>query len=187
MAEPWRVVVSGRVNAGKSSLVNALAGHARSLVSPRPGTTRDVIETAVVFDGWSVVLVDTAGLRDRDWEASGATERAGIARALAAAAAADLVVEVVEVGEPVPVPAALVVWSKADQWPGVVVPAGVIATSSRSGAGIVELIGAVIAQLIPEAGEPGLLNGAVPFLPRHLELLDRLLGADPAGQSPAIQ
>jgi hypothetical protein len=97
------------------------------------------------------------------------------------------VVEVVEVGEPVPEPAALVVWSKADQWPGVVVPAGVIATSSRSGAGIVELIGAVIAQLIPEAGEPGLLDGAVPFLPRHLELLDRLLGADPAGQSPAIQ
>jgi tRNA modification GTPase len=146
-----------------------------------------VIETAVVLGGWSVVLVDTAGLRDRDSEASGATERAGIARALAAAAAADLVVEVVEVGEPVPEPAGLVVWSKADQWPGVVVPAGVIATSSRSGAGIVDLVGAVIAQLIPEAGEPGLLDGAVPFLPRHLELLDRLLGADPGGQSPAIQ
>ena len=81
LAEPWRVVVSGRVNAGKSSLVNVLAGHARSLVSPRPGTTRDVIETAVVLGGWSVVLVDTAGLRDRDSEASGATERAGIARA----------------------------------------------------------------------------------------------------------
>jgi len=187
LAEPWRVVVSGRVNVGKSSLVNVLAGHARSLVSPRPGTTRDVIETAVVLDGWSVVLVDTAGLRDRDSEASGATERAGIARALAAAAAADLVVEVVEVGEPVATPAGLVVWSKADLWPGVVVPAGVIATSSRSGAGIVDLVAAVMAHLVPEAGEPGLLDGAVPFLPRHLELLDRLVGAEPAGDSPAIQ
>ncbi|MEN9666572.1 MAG: tRNA modification GTPase MnmE [Planctomycetota bacterium] len=186
LAEPWRVVVSGRVNAGKSSLVNALAGHARSLVSPRPGTTRDVIETAVVFSGWSVVLVDTAGLRDRDSEASGATERAGIARARAAAAAADLVVEVVEVGEPVPAPAGLVVWSKADLWPGVVVPAGVIATSSRSGAGILDLVAAVIAQLVPEAEEPGLLDGAVAFLPRHLELIDRLVGAESAGESPAI-
>ena len=132
-------------------------------------------------------LVDTAGLRDRDSEASGATERAGITRALAAAAAADLVVEVVEVGEPVATPAGLVVWSKADLWPGVVVPAGVIATSSRSGAGIVDLVGAVVAHLVPEAGEPGLLDGAVPFLPRHLELLDRLVGAEPAGESAAIR
>ena len=181
------------MNSGKSSLVNALAGHARSLVSPLPGTTRDVVETRVVLEGWSVVLVDTAGLRDRDAEASGATERAGIARARAAAATADLVIRVVEVGEVVEVgasePAAggLVVWSKADLRPGLVVPPEILATSSHSGAGIAELVGAMIARLVPENGEPGLLDGAVPFLPRHLELLERTVGVDPAGERPVLQ
>jgi tRNA modification GTPase len=102
-AKPWRVVVTGAVNVGKSSLVNALAGHARSLVSPQPGTTRDVIETQLVLGGWSVVLVDTAGFREASDPASGATERAGIARAVAAAGAADLVIRVDDSGaEPPP-------------------------------------------------------------------------------------
>ena len=54
LVRPWRVVLAGSVNAGKSSLVNALAGHARSIVSPEPGTTRDLLETRVVLDGWEV-------------------------------------------------------------------------------------------------------------------------------------
>ncbi|NBP82044.1 hypothetical protein EBU58_15305, partial [bacterium] len=58
---PWRVVLRGVVNAGKSSLVNALAGYARSLVSPLAGTTRDLVETRLVLDGWEIELVDTAG------------------------------------------------------------------------------------------------------------------------------
>ena len=92
LTRPWRVVVAGEVNAGKSSLVNALAGHARSIVSAEPGTTRDVLETRVVLDGWEIDLVDTAGLRD---EPAGPTEAAGIARARAAADTADLVLRVV--------------------------------------------------------------------------------------------
>jgi tRNA modification GTPase len=81
------------VNAGKSSLVNALAGYARSIVSAEPGTTRDAVTTRLVLGGWEIDLVDTAGLREPD-EAASATERAGIERALAAAADADLVLQV---------------------------------------------------------------------------------------------
>ena len=179
LTEPWRVVVTGRVNVGKSSLVNALAGHARSLVSPLPGTTRDVIETHLVLAGWSVVLVDTAGLRAAGDRASGATERAGIARALSATETADLVVRVVETGESVAKPDGLLVWSKADLQPTCAVPANVIATSSRTGAGLGTLVAAVMAKLVPEADEPGLLDGAVPFLPRHLEALNRVMAGEP--------
>ncbi len=179
LGEPWRVVVTGPVNVGKSSLVNALSGHARSLVSPQPGTTRDVIETRLVLGGWSVVLVDTAGLRDAGDSASGATERAGIARALAATEAADLVIRVVEIGETPPKPDGLVVWSKTDLQPTWAVPAGVIATSSRTGAGLETLVAAVLARLVPEADEPGLLDGAVPFLPRHLDVLNRVIAGEP--------
>ncbi len=93
LVKPWRVVVSGPVNAGKSSLVNALAGFSRSIVSAEPGTTRDVLETRIVLDGWEIDLIDTAGLREPD-EVASATERAGIERALAAAVTADLVLQV---------------------------------------------------------------------------------------------
>jgi tRNA modification GTPase len=91
LMDPWRVVVSGPVNAGKSSVVNALAGYSRSIVSAEPGTTRDVVTTRLVLGGWEIDLIDTAGLREPD-EATSATERAGIERAIAAAANADVVV-----------------------------------------------------------------------------------------------
>ena len=70
LVKPWRVVVSGPVNAGKSSLVNALAGFSRSIVSAEPGTTRDVLETRIVLDGWEIDLIYTAGLREPDEVAS---------------------------------------------------------------------------------------------------------------------
>jgi tRNA modification GTPase len=91
LVEPWRVVVSGPVNVGKSSVVNALAGYSRSIVSAEPGTTRDVVVTRLVLGGWEIDLIDTAGLREPE-AATSATERAGIERAIAAAANADLVV-----------------------------------------------------------------------------------------------
>jgi tRNA modification GTPase len=188
LAEPWRVVVTGPVNVGKSSLVNALAGHARSLVSPLPGTTRDVIETQLVLAGWKVVLVDTAGLRGAGDPASGATERAGIARAVAATGAADLIIRVDDTGTEPTLHDGLVVWSKADlQSLEQPVPDGVLVTSSRSGAGLGALVATVMAKLVPEADEPGLLDGAVPFLPRHVEALNRVMAGEPFDRGRLLQ
>ncbi len=61
LTRPWRVAVAGPPNVGKSSLMNALAGYQRSIVSPTPGTTRDVVTTRLAIDGWPVELADTAG------------------------------------------------------------------------------------------------------------------------------
>ena len=63
LTEPWRVAVVGPPNAGKSSLINALAGLQRSIVSATPGTTRDLVEVDIVFEGWTFRLVDTAGVQ----------------------------------------------------------------------------------------------------------------------------
>ena len=74
LTRPWSVVLAGRANVGKSSLMNALAGHRRSIVHPAPGTTRDAVTLGTAIDGWPVELCDTAGLR----EAEDALEQAGI-------------------------------------------------------------------------------------------------------------
>jgi tRNA modification GTPase len=169
LTRPWRVVLAGGVNAGKSSLVNAIAGHARSIVSEEPGTTRDVVETRLVLDGWEVDLVDVAGERD---DAEGPIERAGIARAVAARAEADLVLRVVpgdRPGQPLQdVPAhELLVLSKADM-ATIEPPAGAMVTSAVTGAGIERLIAAIVARLVPEQrDDPSLLAGAVPFTERQ--------------------
>lgn len=63
LTEPWQVVIAGRPNAGKSSLLNALLGFQRSITSEQPGTTRDVVTARTAIDGWPIELRDTAGLR----------------------------------------------------------------------------------------------------------------------------
>jgi len=177
LTEPWRVVLAGPVNAGKSSLVNALAGHARSIVSPEPGTTRDLVTTRVVLGGWEVELVDTAGTR-ADGAAESPTERAGIARARAAVGGADLVLRLAPAGEPPPEPAGgeLAVITKADLTAaGFTGPAGGLVTSAVTGQGLAELEEVITARLVPEdRDEPDLLAGAVPFTPRQVELIRRL-------------
>ncbi len=64
--EGLRVVIAGRVNVGKSSLLNALLRHARAIVTPIPGTTRDLIEESLEIEGIPIVAIDTAGLRATD-------------------------------------------------------------------------------------------------------------------------
>jgi tRNA modification GTPase len=88
------LVLAGRPNAGKSSLLNALLGVERALVTEVPGTTRDTIEAATDFLGWPVRLADTAGL----WEPSERVDRLGVEVSRRYLAAADLVLLCVEGG-----------------------------------------------------------------------------------------
>ncbi|GLK73319.1 tRNA modification GTPase MnmE [Ancylobacter dichloromethanicus] len=87
------IAIAGLPNAGKSSLINALAARDVAIVSDEPGTTRDLLEVSLDLDGHKVMLVDTAGLR----EAEGKVEAEGIRRARARIAEADLVLWVHDV------------------------------------------------------------------------------------------
>jgi tRNA modification GTPase len=89
------VVLAGAPNAGKSSLFNALLKRDRAIVTPVPGTTRDLLAEGAAFGGVPVTLVDTAGIR----EASDAVEREGVARAEASVASADVVVLVLDLAD----------------------------------------------------------------------------------------
>ncbi len=120
LVEGARVVLAGAPNAGKSSLMNALLGRERALVSPHPGTTRDTIEATLNLNGVPVTLVDTAGLRTAEAE----IEALGVQRARAELGIADLILFVVDSADLL-APAVevyrevadlphLVVWNKAD-------------------------------------------------------------------------
>jgi tRNA modification GTPase len=91
LREGLTVVLAGQPNVGKSSLLNALAGAERAIVTPVAGTTRDRIEQSIQIEGVPLHMVDTAGLRD-DAEAGDEVERIGIARSWEAIAAADAVI-----------------------------------------------------------------------------------------------
>src|ERR1700693_3082886 len=86
------VAIAGPPNAGKSTLLNRLARREAAIVSPYAGTTRDVIEVHLDLDGYPVTLLDTAGIRDSDEP----VEREGVRRARQRAAAADLVLWVID-------------------------------------------------------------------------------------------
>jgi tRNA modification GTPase len=128
----FEVAIVGQVNAGKSTLLNALAGREAAITSSRAGTTRDVIEVRMEIGGLAVTLIDTAGLRDADDE----IEQIGIERGRARAAAADLRIFLLsEPGEaPVGVEVGdIVVLSKADLW-------GLDGISAKTGLGVAGLL-----------------------------------------------
>lgn len=91
------VAIAGPVNAGKSSLLNRIARRDAAIVSPHAGTTRDVIEVHLDLDGYPVTLLDMAGIRD----SADPVEQEGMRRAKARAAAADLVLWVVDATAPI--------------------------------------------------------------------------------------
>jgi tRNA modification GTPase len=97
------VALVGPTNAGKSSLLNRLAGAERAIVDPEPGTTRDVVEVEIVLNGVPMRVSDTAGLRSDP----GRLEDMGITKAIAAALTADLVVVVLDGADPNLDPAAI--------------------------------------------------------------------------------
>jgi tRNA modification GTPase len=92
LTDGLHVVILGEPNVGKSSLLNALAGHERAIVTPIAGTTRDTLNERIEVDGLPLTLVDTAGLR----ETGDVVEREGVARAGREAERADLVLWVVD-------------------------------------------------------------------------------------------
>ena len=90
-----RLAIMGRPNVGKSSLLNALLGDERALVSPTPGTTRDPVDTELTFDGIPVVLIDTAGIR-RKSSSRDRLERYSLLRGISAMERADAVLLVID-------------------------------------------------------------------------------------------
>ena len=109
------MVIAGRPNAGKSTLINALAQRELAIVSPVAGTTRDVIETPLALDGIAMRFSDTAGLRG---EGADEIEAIGIDRAKAAVEGADILLWL---GSPKDVPAhprCITIAAQADRWSG---------------------------------------------------------------------
>lgn len=129
-----RVVIAGPPNAGKSSLLNVLAQRDAAITAATPGTTRDLIEAPTAIGGLPFLLIDTAGLRDSDDE----IETAGVARAHASIAVADLVLWL---GDPAEAPErarTILVQSKCDL-PGDP-REGAAQVSALTGQGIASLI-----------------------------------------------
>lgn len=175
--EGLHIAVLGPPNAGKSSLVNALAGRDVAIVSATAGTTRDVIEVRLNLSGYAVVLADTAGLR----AANDDVEAEGVRRALARAQNADLVLVLRDGARPdlpVELPENMVnrtleVWNKADlEWPR---PQDGWRISLKTGEGVdslIEAISTVARERLDQPGEAPALTRA-----RHREALGKVTDA----------
>ena len=190
LIDPWRVVLAGPPNSGKSSLLNLLLGYSRAIVHDQAGTTRDLLAERSSFDGWPIELVDGAGIRT----ASDAIEAAGIDSTLHRISTADCTLLTID---------SSIGWTEShtrilDHCTGKIVfvftkcdltsdaqlelgkvPRSIeisnherVYTSSVTGSGMHELMNAVVSVLIPapiNAGE------AVPFRQRHREFIAKSL------------
>jgi len=131
-----RVVVAGPPNAGKSSLLNAIVGEERAIVTAVPGTTRDHIEVPLSLGGVPILLTDTAGLRD----SADGVEAIGIARAASLIEAADVLVWLGEQDDAPPHPRVIEVYPKSDLADRLPAPEGALLVSSVTGEGVNELL-----------------------------------------------
>lgn len=183
LREGARVAIVGRPNAGKSSLLNALAGTDRAIVTHYAGTTRDVLEEAVSIEGVPVTLFDTAGIRD----AIDPVEKIGVERARKAAADADLLLLCFDASAPLTeedtallaetaeserlvliskndLPA---LWGEAALQEKGICPGDILSVSAVSGDGLDALRKAIAEHVAPNA-ESALVTNS-----RHIEALER--------------
>ena len=184
------VVIGGKPNAGKSTLLNVLVGRERAIVSATPGTTRDFLEEALLIGGIPVRLVDTAGIHESLEE----VEAQGVARARGQIRAADLVLWVVDVSGPgeewapgtlegVPEERTILVLNKIDLVAGPELDRSApglpalpqVRVSARHGRGIEELRGAILSRLSTD--QMDLDSRVVITNLRHRQVLDRCLEA----------
>lgn len=173
--------IAGPPNAGKSTLINAIAQRDVAIVSPHPGTTRDLLEARVDLAGVAVTLVDMAGLR----ETTDAIEAEGVKRARASIATADLAILLTAADEPwpgtaIPPRSDLRVTTKIDLVPGW--RGAGLGISAMTGAGMAELLdilGARAQALIAESGAPALTR------PRHRAALMEASGRLAAARDAA--
>jgi len=178
LATGIRVVLAGRPNVGKSSLLNRLAGEERAIVTSVAGTTRDALREPVEIEGVPIVLVDTAGLRASRDE----IERLGMERTRLELASAAVVLAVFEAGgsveqlEDLPVGAARIdVFNKLDLAPQFRAPEGpyaVVAVSAKTGAGMESLRDAILRA----AGWSSTGESVFLARQRHLGALERARG-----------
>ena len=176
----WKIALVGLPNVGKSRLLNAFAGFDRSIVSPIPGTTRDVVTISTAIDGYPVEIADMAGLR----ETTHPIEREGVARAKLRAFESDLTILVLDRSVPLDEPARSLIDSHGSQilvankidlearwqpWNGSVIP-----ISAERGDGFDRLIVEIRERLAPEPMPQG---SAVPFRDTHRDALLKILDA----------
>lgn len=199
LREGVSVLILGRPNVGKSSLLNALLGEARAIVTEIPGTTRDTVEEHLVLGGVPLRLIDTAGVRDT----TDPIEQEGVRRASEKASAADLVLLVVDGSQPLtvedrmalalaPPERTILVRNKSD------LPSkegahdhrclAQIPVSVRQGTGLADLQAAIVAHFCG-AGGGDAAGGVVLTERRHrdalggtLTAIDRFLAAQVAGE-----
>ena len=184
LREGIKVVIAGQPNAGKSSLLNALAGAELAIVTPIAGTTRDVVQQTIQIEGVPLHVLDTAGLRHSDDE----VERIGIERAWAHIASADAVLLLhdltrlhtpdyqredthisAELARQLPPAVPLLhVWNKHDAAPGPLPPGDGIGLSAKTGEGLQ----ALRQRLLALAGwQPGAEGDVFIARQRHLQAL----------------
>ena len=184
------VVLAGRVNVGKSSLMNAFLGRERALVTERAGTTRDFLEERVLLDGLPARLVDTAGLR----ESADEVERLGIAVSRRCVDEADLILLVLDghegctredqvLLEEFPPDRVLLIWNKSDlarpdaaSLSGAAGRGGMVCVSARTGEGLDDLAAEVRRKALRQSGGDGKMrvDGLSPNL-RQAGALSRAL------------
>lgn len=190
LIEPWRVVLAGPPNVGKSSLLNLLLGYTRAIVHEQAGTTRDLLSERSSFDGWPIELIDSAGIRSATGDS---IEASGIQQSLERVATADCTLLLVDLlsgwtdthneilarcSDRV-----IVVVTKSDLADNretkdhLPVPfhrrlTHRVDTSSLTGLGFKELMQTVVASLVPIAPNAG---DAVPFRKRHREKIASMM------------